>query len=184
VGRVAWTITGPNTFNRMGEIDVSHSTTIGALIPGLPSGAGYSIALRSTTTDGLTLCAGRAPFDVMAGVRTPVTVSLLCEEPARSGSVVIAGVLNICPVAVTAYATANDTTGGMFHLGVSARDADEGPTTLKYTWTVSAGASFNDPYSLTPTLTCTPGADIVDVTVTVDDGDCADSATIQVGCPP
>jgi hypothetical protein len=184
VNRVAWTITGPNMFNRAGDIDVGHSTTIGALIPGLPPGMGYSIALSSTTTDGLTLCAGAAPFAVTAGARTPVTVNLVCEEPARSGSVVIEGVLNICPVALTAYATVNGTTSGVFLLGADARDADEGPTTLKYSWTVSEGATLNDAHLAAPTLTCSPHADIVDVTVTVDDGDCADSATIQVGCPP
>lgn len=183
VNTVVWTITGPSSFNRTGDIDISHSTTLGALIPGLPAGTGYSIALASTTADGLTRCAGAAPFAVTAGVRTPVTVSLACKEPAGSGSAVIGAVLNICPNALSAYSTTDNPTSGVFHLGVDAHDADEGPTTLKYSWAISEGAMLNDAFVAAPTLTCA-GGDIVTVTVTIDDGDCADSSTIDVACPP
>lgn len=181
LNRVGWTITGPNAFSRMGEIDTSHSTTAGALIPGLPAGAGYAIALDSTASDGVTRCAGTAPFDVMAGVRTPVSVKLLCKEAPRSGSAIIKGVLNICPNAKGALAAAGDTMGAVWFLGVEAHDADEGPSPLSYAWTTS-GATLSDAHVAAPTLTCTSHG-LVNVTVTIDDGDCADSATTQVVCP-
>lgn len=182
LNRVEWTITGPNAFSRVGEIDTSHSTTAGALIPGLPTGAGYAISLDSTASDGVTRCAGTAPFDVVAGIRTPVSVKLLCKEAPRSGSAIIKGVLNICPNAKGALAAVGDTMGAVWFLGVEAHDADEGPSPLSYAWMTSEGATLSDARVAAPTLTCT-GHGLVNVTVTIDDGDCADAATTQVVCP-
>ena len=42
---VTYTITGPAGFSRTGSIDVSHSSTVSAVISGIPFGTGYQIAL-------------------------------------------------------------------------------------------------------------------------------------------
>ena len=70
---VSYTITGPSSFSRAGTIDTSQSTTITAVIGGLPAGSGFSIALDGTTTDGGTHCLGAAPFDVAAHATTAVS---------------------------------------------------------------------------------------------------------------
>src|SRR5258706_4377056 len=48
---VEYTITGPLGFSRKGAIDVGHSSTVSAIIAGLPFGLGYSISLRSMSPD-------------------------------------------------------------------------------------------------------------------------------------
>ena len=62
---VSYTITGPSGFSRTGSIDVTNSTTISAIISGIPFGAGYQITLRGTTVDGTRrLHAARRAFDI------------------------------------------------------------------------------------------------------------------------
>jgi len=54
VDAVAYTITGPNSFSQTGSLNVSTSSTMSALIGGLPGGMGYVIALAATGADGTT----------------------------------------------------------------------------------------------------------------------------------
>src|SRR5579862_587778 len=51
ISTVAYTITGPSSFSKMGTIDVSDSSTISSTIGGLPAATGFSIALSATSTD-------------------------------------------------------------------------------------------------------------------------------------
>ena len=81
----SYAITGPN-FSNSGQIDVSNSTTVSALIDGIPPGPGYSITLMGTSAPpNRATCSGSATFAVAAGAVTEVPVAISCrvdEQPA------------------------------------------------------------------------------------------------------
>jgi len=182
---VSYTITGPAGFAKAGSIDVSHSTKISALIGGLPAGKGFTVTLSATAAGGVGSCSGSASFDIVARKTTPVTVNVTCHEAPRSGSVLINGQLNVCPVIDGVSASpAEVSVGGSITLGVAAHDTDAGPSALSYQWTASGGTLSSNTVA-SPTFTCTsPGS--VKLNVAVSDGDpsaaCADSSTLTVEC--
>src|SRR4051812_23677132 len=49
---VRYAITGPAQFSREGTIDVGHSSTVSAVIGGIPGGNGYQVTLRSAIAGG------------------------------------------------------------------------------------------------------------------------------------
>lgn len=68
-------------FAKLGSFDVSDSSIVSGIVPGLPAATGYTIALTAGDTTGLLSgCQGSAPFDVTAGATTSVTVHLTCRE--------------------------------------------------------------------------------------------------------
>ena len=180
-----YTITGPNAFSRMGTINLSSSTTLSALISGLPAGMGYLITISATATDGVTTCGGSAHFDIVARQTTAVTVPLDCHQPPTTGSASISGVLNVCPIVDGVSASPSEVqVGATIALAASAHDADNGPSPLAYAWQATGG-TLSSASGATSTLTCTtPGS--VTVSVTASDGDttpgCADTETAQVTC--
>ncbi|HTQ05019.1 MAG TPA: hypothetical protein VMI54_14240 [Polyangiaceae bacterium] len=182
-----YTITGPQAFTKTGTLDLEASGTLSAQIGGIPAATGYSIELDATSTDGGTTCAGSASFDVTAHTTTPVTVHLDCHQAAHTGSVLVNGVVNVCPVADgTAANPADIDIGSPTAVSILAHDPDNGPAPLGYQWSAPSG-SFSDPSSATPTFTCnTPGP--VTLSVTVSDGDstpgCADTLSLVVTCEP
>ncbi|HEY7376139.1 MAG TPA: hypothetical protein VIF57_28515, partial [Polyangia bacterium] len=181
-----YVITGPNSFNKTGTIDVSHSTTLTATIGGIPAGTGFQISLSATATDGSTTCGGAAMFDVVARQTTMVVVPLSCHEAPRTGSVSVTGVLNVCPVVdgVTAN-PAEVLVGGSIALNAAAHDSDAGPQALAYSWQVSGPGALANAGTANPTLTCT-GPGKATVTVSVSDGDpaagCAGTLSADVTC--
>ena len=184
INTVGYQITGPAGFTKSGSIDVSHSATISATIPGIPAGGPYTITLSPVATDG-TPCSGSATFNIMAHMTTTVTVHVTCHQAARTGSVLVTGSINICPVADGIGAAPSETTvGGTIALDGQAHDADAAPGALTYTWTASSG-TLSSATAKSPTFTCTvPGT--VTVTLTVSDGDtapgCTDTLTTMVTC--
>ncbi|HVW27418.1 MAG TPA: hypothetical protein VHC69_18770 [Polyangiaceae bacterium] len=185
VNTASYTITGPNGFTKSGTIDVSNSTTLTAVIGGLPAGQGFSISVTATATDGATTCSGSATFNVTARSTTSVTVALDCHEPPQKGSVMVTGTTNVCPVADGVSANpANVAVGSTIALEGLGHDSDNGPSPLAYRWSASSG-TFDDATSRTPTFTCT-AAGSATITLTVSDGDtsagCADSLTATVQC--
>jgi hypothetical protein len=182
-----YTITGPHGFTRTGSIDLSQSTTVSAVIAGLPAGTGYQITINAATTDGATACAGSATFDVAAGQTRAITVPLACHEAPRLGSVLVAGSLNICPTVDGVDASATEVAvGGRIALSGHAHDVDEGPGPLTYNWTSTSG-SFTSHTIPNPIFTCTTTGTVT-VTVTVSDGDpapsCAGGFNVMVVCVP
>jgi hypothetical protein len=181
----SYSITGPNGFTKTGSIDVSHSSTLATTIGGLPAGAGYAITISGTTSDGGTTCGGSATFVVAAHATAVVTVPLACHEAARTGSVMVSGVLNICPTIDGIGATpAEVQVGSTIALNAGAHDSDAGPSALTFAWTTSAG-TLSSATAANPTLTCVvPGP--ATVSLTVSDGDptasCADTLTAMVNC--
>jgi acid phosphatase len=182
---VSYQITGPTS--KAGTIDLSHSTTLSAVISGLSAGGGYSIALNGTTTDGNTSCMGSGSFTVTAHQTTSVMVNLDCHEGAKTGSVSVNGVINVCPTIDGVSASPGEVlVGGKIALSGTAHDSDNGPSPLSYQWTASSG-TLAGANTASATLTCTV-AGTVTVTLTVSDGDpaasCADKSTATVICTP
>ncbi|HEX4406882.1 MAG TPA: PKD domain-containing protein [Polyangia bacterium] len=146
---------------------------------------GYSITVSSTASDAITTCGGSATFNVAAHATTVVTVALDCHQPATTGSAMVTGVINVCPVVDGVSATPSEVTvGATIALAAAAHDADSGPSPLTYTWQATGG-TLSSATGQSPTLTCTtPGP--VTVSVTAADGDtkpgCADTESATVTC--
>ncbi len=181
VNTVSYTVTGPNSLNRTGSIDVSHSATISSIIS-LPAGGPDTLTLSATSADGSLSCGGTsAPFSVTAHQTSPVTVQIQCHETSHVGSVLVSGTLNVCPIVDAVSST--PPTGTTIALASSAHDADAAPQPIAYHWTASSG-TLSDASAQNPTLSCTaPG--LVTLTVTVTDGDaaCSDTYNSLVECP-
>jgi acid phosphatase len=182
---VSYSITGPKGFTKTGPIDVSGSTTISAVIGGIPAAAGYSITLSGTTIDGGTSCQGSAGFDVLAKQTTSVQVRLACHEPAHTGRVLVNGVLNVCPVIDGVSAAPTEViVGNSVFLTAATHDTDAGPSPLTYAWSAPSG-SFSSTSSANTSFTCT-GVGEVAVTLKVSDGDpaasCADTQSVTITC--
>ena len=187
LNQASYVIVGPGGFSKSGTLQLSNSTVLSAVISGLPAGAGYSVTLSGTTSDGGTVCVGSATFNVIAQQTTVASVHLACHQTPVQGSVQVNGTLNVCPIAGGIGAEpAEVVTGSTVLLSASAFDADNGPSPLTYSWTASSGV-LSDATLATPTFTCTvPGT--VTIAVTVSDGDaapgCADSTSVTVTCTP
>ena len=128
---VSYTISGPSGFSSTGTINVASSSTISAVIGGIPAGNGYTITLSATGTDGATICGGSGTFNVTAGAVATVAVTLDCHQPAKTGSVAVNGTINICPVADGLSANPSDVAVGFpVALAIAAHDPDNGPSPL------------------------------------------------------
>jgi hypothetical protein len=184
INSATYVISGPNSFSRMGTIDLSSSTTLSATIGGLPAGTGYQIMLTATATDS-TSCGGSATFNVTAHQTITVVVPMDCHEPVRTGSISVNGVLNVCPVIDGISANpAEVTVGSSLALAATAHDTDNGPSALTYAWQASSG-TLSSASAQNPSLLCTtPGTS--HVSLTVSDGDpaagCADTLSVDVTC--
>src|SRR6478736_6626442 len=181
-----FTIVGPNAYSKTGSIDLTSATKLSTTIGGIPVGTGYTITINGTTTDSSTTCNGSATFNVTARTTTPVNVGLTCKEAPRTGSILVSGALNVCPVIDTLSANPSEVTvGGSIGLAAAAHDSDAAPSALTYTWAASAG-TLSSTSAQNPTFTCgsTPGT--ATVTLSVSDGDpaasCADTQTVQITC--
>lgn len=182
---VSYTITGPGGFSKTGSIDVSNSTKLTALIGSLPAGKGFTITLTGNAVSGVGSCSGSGSFDVVARQTAQVTIKLTCHEAARTGSVLINGQLNVCPVIDGVSASpAEVSVGGSITLGVAAHDSDGAPKPLSYRWKANAEGLSNDSVA-NPTFTC-KSAGTVKLAVQVSDGDsaagCADTSSLTIEC--
>jgi len=180
---VSYTIVGSG-FSKSGTLDVSNSTLISAVIGGIPAGNGYSITLNASDAGSSgTTCTGSASFSVTAGATTSTQVRLQCKTPGKTGSVMVNGVLNICPVIDSlSVAPAETTVGHAVSLTATGNDADKLPSALSYSWSSSSG-TLSGANSATAALTCSAVGKVT-VTLTVSDGDCSDSLTQTVTCSP
>src|SRR6188768_2285917 len=171
---VSYTIVGTG-YSRSGTLNVANSTQISAVIGGIPAGSGYSISLTaSDATNSAITCSGSASFDITAGATTAAQVKLQCRLPGRTGSVMVNGTLNVCPVIDSlSIAPAETTVGNAVSLSATGSDSDKGPNALSYAWTSSGGALAGS-NSANASLTCT-SAGSVTVTLIVSDGDCSDT---------
>jgi phospholipase C len=184
---VDYTITGPSSFTRMAAIDVSHSTTVSAVVGGIPFGLGYRVTVRGTATDGRAVCMGAAPFDIDSPAVKSVPLHITCDVQPDTGSVLINGTLNVCPrIGGIDASPAEVIFGGTLSLHATATDLDHAPSPLAVSWTspsgVLGGATTTD-----ATLTCNK-VGLVTVTFAASDGDgaCSSHQSVDVVCsePP
>jgi hypothetical protein len=180
INTFAYSITGPQSYS--GNINVTGSSTLSAVIGSIAVGSGYSLTLNGTSTDSQTTCTGTSSaFNVAAHATTTVSVSVDCHVPAKTGSILVNGTINVCPDIDSV--SANPPIGNTIAISSSAHDADAAPQALSYSWTTSSG-TLSSATAQNPTLTCTaPGQ--VNLTLTVSDGDPACPATfnLTVTCP-
>jgi len=180
---VRYTITGPVAFSREGTIDVSHSSTVSAVIGGIPVGAGYQITLRSAISGGGGDCTGTGTFDVQSGGTSSVTVHMTCVLQPGTGSVLVNGTLNVCPRIDELDATPAEVAfGSTIALQVKAVDVDHAPAGLSVQWSSTSG-TIGDAAATTPGFTCSKVGPAT-ITVAVSDGDtaCATKQSIDVVC--
>jgi len=180
---VGYTIIG-NGYSKSGTINVAGSSLISAVIGGIPAGSGYSISLSaSDATNSAITCSGSASFNVSAGATTSTQVKLQCKTPAKTGSVMVNGTLNVCPVIDSlSVAPAETTVGNAVGLSATGSDSDKMPSALSYSWTSNSG-TIAGAASANASLTCTSVGPVT-VTLTVSDGDCTDTLTQTVTCSP
>jgi hypothetical protein len=185
INSAAYTIVGPNAYSKTGTIDLTSATSLSATIGGIPAGTGYSITISATTVDASATCSGSSSFSVQARATVTVSVPMTCHEAPRTGSVMVSGVLNVCPTIDSLSATPSEVQiGGTVTLVGAAHDSDAAPSPLSYSWTTTAG-TLSAASGQTSTLTCTaPGT--ATVTLAVADGDpaasCADKLSAQITC--
>ncbi|HEY4158156.1 MAG TPA: hypothetical protein VGM29_08660, partial [Polyangiaceae bacterium] len=135
---VQYTIVG-NGFSKSGTLNVANSTQISGVIGGIPAGSGYSITFSAVDAAGSgATCSGSAAFNVIAGATTTALVHLTCKVPAKTGSVLINGSLNVCPSIDSLSLEPSETTvGHSVVLTAAAHDADSAPSALSYVWSSS-----------------------------------------------
>lgn len=183
IDSIEYTITGPDQFSRIASIDVANSTTVRAIVAGIPFGSGYQLTLRSATRDGRGACVGAAAFDIAGPEMTRVPVHMTCTLQPGTGSILIDGTINACPrIDGVEVSPAEVAFGGTIELSATAVDVDHVPSPLAFAWTATAGA-FEADHTPRARLTCTT-VGLVTVTLAVSDGDtaCASSRTVDVIC--
>lgn len=179
IATVSWEITG-NGFQRAGTIDVGNSSRVSAVLGGIPAGLGYIVTLRAEGTDGIT-CSGASSFDVVGGTVSQVDVHMLCRRPRRTGSVVVDGTLNVCPlIDDVSISPASAAVGQSVALSADASDLDFAPAALTFAWTTTLGEILQG-NQRNAGLTCTAVGTAI-VTLTVSDGDCEDAIVANVSC--
>jgi hypothetical protein len=186
IGTVSYTISGGPT-PKSGTFDVSKSNTVTAIIGGLAAGSGYMISLSAISSAGYPCVGTAGPFTVKANATIPVSVVLTCHAPRRNGSILINGVVDVCPgidsidAAPAAVTVGNDITVS----ALASPDQTSLGFPLAYTWTGVTSSTGG-----TATFHCSsPGSFPITVSVSNGDGACitmppdpAMSATISVSC--
>ena len=114
---------------------------------------------------------------------TVLSIKIQCREQPRTGSVQINGTVNVCPVVDGISASPGEVMVGFSSgLSATAHDSDGRPAAITYSWVATSGmlAGATTP---APMLLCT-AAGTSTVTLTVSDGDCADTSSVTIVCSP
>ena len=184
IASVDWKLNNSaGTTVKSGSINTSSlpGQTVGLVIGAVPAGTGYTVVMSATGPNSETCMGTSVAFDVVANQNAMVSVTLLCTSPNGNGSVGVTGGFNNCPQ-LTGYAVSPlaSNVGGAIDLQATASDANSGDT-LTYSWTDANGGAITAGSPGNATLSCAPaGAHVL--TISVSDGQCADSANITVNC--
>jgi hypothetical protein len=196
VSSVAYTVlsgaTPPATL-ASGTINVSDPNATLSIDISLPPGTGDVVNLTATTSTGLPCTGSSAPFNVVSGQPTNVTLTLTCGGGGKStppGSVGITATVvqgDNCPSIVSSSASpAQTSVGGSISVSALATDPDTSltpPDVLTYAW--APAANFAAPTSASTTYNCTTDG-VQTLTLTVNDSHvptpCQTSITMTVKC--
>lgn len=182
IDAVRYEISG-NGYTRTDTLPVAGSgTDFSAVVTDIPVGTSYSLRLTAMPLgDAGVGCVGTASFDIAQGATTLVNVVLSCDEVDHSGAAIINGGFNVCPsVQSTMVTPVTQTVGQPVSVGATARDVDNAPQPLAYSWSSAAG-TFTDGNSATPTFRCAQ-AGTATLTVQVSDGQCTKPRSVSVQC--
>lgn len=80
-----YSITGAN-FSQSAPLNVKDSTSVSAIISGIPVGEGYTIALTGESQSPKASCSGSSMFAITAGAVTSVPVAIQCRVETAHGS--------------------------------------------------------------------------------------------------
>ncbi len=200
--RVALTVQGNVTLNSVdwrvlsaasailaqGTINTSNMSASASVSVGVPSGTGDRVTMNATTNVGTTCMGTSAPFDVVVGQATAVSVTVSCgtfTPDGGLGSVVVNGMVvagDNCPT-LTAWSISPQQTaanGGSIDVAVAASDADTGDT-LSYMWSATAGAFGSATQAMTQ-YTCAAAGNQT-LSVAVSDSHAPTPCTINVSFP-
>jgi hypothetical protein len=137
---IAWTIAGPNgaaTVVRSGSVTVEQSATIAFVGNAIPAGAGYSVSLSATSTDGKVVCSASGSFDVTAGSTSQVFVPLQCNPaPAGSRTTLVTGTIFNCAAVTSLNVNPTEMIVGASAM-VSAKASGPVVSALTYAWATS-----------------------------------------------
>jgi hypothetical protein len=179
---VTYDING-NGFSKQGDVDVSRSPTLTAVIGGIPAGDGFTIVITATSIDGSVTCVGTATFSVMDGLITNVTIHLKCHFGHRFGRIDLTGIVNLCPAVEDLTVAPMETTiGGTITLLTRLSDADGPGSALRSTFSDGATSlSLNGVDRSAIGITCTQ-AGPSHISLTISDGECLQATAVDVSC--
>ena len=179
---VVYAISG-NGFVKDGDIDVSQSSALTAVIGGIPAGDGFVITITAISIDGTATCVGSATFSVREDLTTRVTIHLQCRLEHRFGRIDINGDVNIC-ASIDELTAAPMETGvdGTITLVARASDADGPESAIDMTFSDGATSLSQHGHGTSVvTLTCvTPGPDRI--ALTISDGECLQASSVDLVC--
>lgn len=178
INTVHYEIDGEGGYHTSGDIAVGASSKLSHAIPKIPAGS-HVIKLSASAANGDASCASEAAFQVRAKKTTSVSINLQCRLAGKTGTAVIEGKINVCPTIDGLAATPDHVViGETATLLALAKDNDEGPEPLDFSWTTTAG-TLSDPHAQSPVFTATAEGTAT-LTLTVSDGDCTDSWSVDV----
>lgn len=182
IDTIRYSITGTGFAPIEGNIPVSApGSTVSAFIEAIPAGVGHALELAAVSRDLGTVCLGEATFDVAAGRTTFLSLVMNCHADSAAGSLEVSATLNNCPQ-LTSIVVAPLSVAVGSEIPVAAAGADLDPAdTLTFAWTASGGGSFAAPAQASTAFTCATAGDHV-LTVTVSDGRCGASRSVNVSC--
>jgi hypothetical protein len=159
----------------------------------IPPGNGDVLQLTASTSDGTSCSGTSAPFDVVSGLPTQVSLVLSCLLPSPT--------VDSCPTVDVRSPTPPlaNAPSGRINVAATASDADPGDL-VSFSWAASAG-TFGDPTAASTYYVCTtPGAETL--VLEIDDhhvptsctetfllpvtclADVSDAGTCTDGCAP
>jgi hypothetical protein len=168
---VDWVVAGPNnaaTVVASGNVDVHASAAASFIVPSIPAGSGYRIALSAESTDGGISCEGSAPFAVQARTSTMVAVQMACVAAGTGGhTTLVNGTGFDCAAWTSVTASPIETAVGT-PLSLSASASGPMPANLTYQWSAPSG-TFGAATTASTSFTCTAPGPVM-VTLVVGDG--------------
>jgi hypothetical protein len=173
---LSYTVAGPGTYS--GTVDLRGASAIAVALADVAPGSGYTLTETATTADGLVTCSGQsAPFTIVAGATTGVSVGLACSASTDAGGLTSTTDTGNCATVTSAVATPSvANVGATVQLTAAAIAPDR--SALTYAWSASAG-TIDTPSAASAVFTCPSTAGDVTVTLIASDG----SVPADVTCP-
>jgi hypothetical protein len=164
--------------------DVNSTASLDLALPPTAAGATDTVLLTATTGKGVSCTTGSVTFTVTSGANTNVMLSMLCGTSVPqtvTGTVDITTTVsssNSCPDITNAVVAPDQTSVGGT-VAVSTVGFDPDGDSLTYAW--GPAANFAPATSASSVYTCTT-AGVQPITLTISDGKCNATVTLQVTC--